>query len=259
MITREENKFSISTLKQTLNLYKLSDDPSKKFLYYAIRILSSPFRFLFDPDYRAFVLLKYTNTQEAHQLSNYTKFDRYPDLFTKCKKIMESKENLQILSFGCSTGEEVFTLRKYFPNAYITGVDINKRNIKRAISKNRDSQIFFSDDIKKTLAKNGPFDIVFALAVFQRSENRKEKTIDSSNIYPFEKFNTKINELNSHINSKGLFVIDHADYFFEDTDIASQYYFLEGEHNIIRDRYMFRKNNQRIEKYVMHHRIFIKK
>ena len=52
---------------------------------------------------------------------------------------------------------------------------------------------------------------------------------------------------------------DLIGHFFEDTDIALLYYSLEGEHNIIRDRYMFRKNNHRIEKYVMHHRIFIKK
>ncbi len=30
-----------------------------------------------------------------------------------------------IVSFGCSTGDEVFTLRRYFPDAAIKGVDIN--------------------------------------------------------------------------------------------------------------------------------------
>ncbi len=101
--------------------------------------------------------------------------------------------------------------------------------------------------------------MIFALAVFQRTENRDEKTFDSSTIYPFEKFNTKITELDSHLKPKGLFVIDHADYFFEDTDSALRYHALRGEHNIIRDRYMFNRNNQKLENYIMHHRIFIKK
>ena len=259
MISQKKNYFNIAALKQTLNLYKLSDDPTKKFLYYAIRILSSPFRFLFDPDYRAFVFLKYTNTQEAHQLSNYTEYDRYPDLSSKCSELMKSETDLNILSYGCSTGEEVFTLRQYFPDAFIVGVDINKQNIKRANSKNRDRRIIFSDDIEKTLVENAPFNIIFALAVFQRSENRDEKTIDSSNIYPFEKFNTKITELDNYLNSSGLFVIDHTDYFFGDTNIASQYHVLKGEHNITRDRYMFHKNNKKLKNYVMHHRIFIKR
>ena len=54
-------------------------------------------------------------------------------------------------------------------------------------------------------------------------------------------------------------MIDHADYFFEDTDSALHYHTLRGEHNIIRDRYMFNKNNQKLENYIMHHRIFIKR
>ena len=205
------------------------------------------------------IWLKYTKGNEAHQISNYTEYDRYPDLFSKCEELMKERKDLKILSYGCSTGEEVFTLREYFPDAFIVGVDINKRNIKKAISQNNDDNIVFSSNIENTLADEGPFDIIFTLAVFQRTENRAKKTFNSSTIYPFEKFDIKIMELDSHLKQNGLFVIDHADYFFEDTEIASSYHAFKGDHNIIRDRYMFHKNNQKLENYVMHHRIFIKK
>jgi len=253
----------LTSLKQEIKSYKTSSNSLKKAIYFIIlflwRFFAIPYKFLFNREYRSLIWLKYTKGNEAHQISNYTEYNRYPDLFSICKKLMEGRKDLKILSYGCSTREEVFTLRKYFPDALIVGVDINKRNIKKAISQNKDHKIIFSYDIENTLTEEGPFDIIFALAVFQRTENRNEKTFDSNTIYPFEKFNTKITELDNHLKPNGLFIIDHADYFFEDTEVSSYYHALKGEHNIIRERYMFDKNNQKLENYVMHHRIFIKK
>ena len=41
------------------------------------------------------------------------------------KQEFNSIEHPKILSFGCSTGEEVATLSKYIPHGSIVGVDIN--------------------------------------------------------------------------------------------------------------------------------------
>ena len=268
IISKESNKLHLensffSSFKQKIRTYKTSDNLLKKAFYFIIlflwRLFSIPYRFLFNLECRSLIFLKYAKGHEVHQVSNYTEYNRYPDLFSKCKELMHDRKELKILSYGCSTGEEVFTLREYFPDAFIIGVDINKRNIKKAISQNNDDKIIFSADIENTLAENGPFEIIFALAVFQRTENRNKKTFDSSTTYPFEKFNTKIMELDRNLKPNGLFVIDHADYFFENTEIVSCYHSLKGNHNIVRDRYMFDKNNQKLENYIMHHRIFIKK
>ncbi|WP_309499256.1 class I SAM-dependent methyltransferase [Sulfurovum sp.] len=172
---------------------------------------------------------------------------------------MNGKNDLKIFSYGCSTGEEVFTLRDYFPDAFIVGVDINKGNIKKAYSQNKDNKIIFSYDIERVCVQNGPFDIIFALAVFQRSDNRNESTFDSSKIYPFDKFNLKLTQLNSHLKPYGFFVIDHADYLFEDSDIARNFHFLKGNHTIVRERYLYNRNNRKMSDYVMSHRIFVKK
>ena len=214
---------------------------------------------MFSPKYRSLLVLKYSKRDDVHQISNYTEPDRYPDLFSSCKEFIKKRENLKILSYGCSTGEEVFSLRQYFPKAKIIGVDINKTNIKKALIQNRDSSILFSDDIENTLDVNGPFDIIFALAVLQRTENRKENIVESSKVYPFEKFNAKLTELDSYLKPNGLFVIDHADYLFEDTDIFSHYHPLKGEHNIVHERYLFDKKNRKMSEYVMQHRIFVKR
>ena len=43
--------------------------------------------------------------------------------------ILIARQDIKILSYGCSTGEEVLTLRNYFPNAHIIGAEINKHSL----------------------------------------------------------------------------------------------------------------------------------
>ncbi|WP_373033941.1 trans-aconitate 2-methyltransferase [Sulfurovum sp.] len=250
------------SIKLTIKSWKTSKHPLQKgfYIFFLLfwRTFIIPFRLLFSPKHRSLLLLKYFSKHDIHQISNYTEFNRYPDLFSSCSVFMQGKKNLTILSYGCSTGEEVFTLRKYFPKAKIVGVDINKTNIRKAHRQNNDSRIVFSDEIKNTLAEYGPFDLIFALAVLQRTENRKENIVESSNIYPFEKFNAKLSELDSYLKPNGLFVIDHADYLFEEADIYSHYRALKGEHNTVHERYLFDKENRKMSEYVTHHRIFVK-
>lgn len=250
-------------LKTKITSFKTSNNILHRSLYYSTFVLwkvtSVPYRFLFNAEYRSLILLKYFKGQHAHQISNYTAYNRYPDLFLKSKELIGDRRNIKILSFGCSTGEEVYTLRQYFPDALIIGVDINKHNIQKAISKNNDPKIIFSYNIDETIQNNGPFDIIFALAVLQRTQNRHESTFDSSHIYPFNKFNTQITQLNCYLKSNGIFTIDFADYLFEDTDVASQYHALKGTHNVISDRLMFNTDNQRMKKNILLYRIFLKK
>ncbi len=52
----------------------------------------------------------------AHQLSNATEMDRYPEIFQACANHFGGKK-LKILSFGCSTGEECVSILKYMPNS----------------------------------------------------------------------------------------------------------------------------------------------
>jgi hypothetical protein len=52
-----------------------------------------------------------------HQISHATKYDRYPKIFKECLNYFSNKTP-KILSFSCSDGREVKTLRDlYFPNS----------------------------------------------------------------------------------------------------------------------------------------------
>src|SRR3989339_2271176 len=100
--------------------------------------------------------LKNLKKQKIHQVKNSTSFDRYPEIFFVTKKYFDDNfenKNIHILSFGCSTGEECFSLRKYFPNAKIIGVDINEENIIKCRANNTDKKISFYLSNKKNISK----------------------------------------------------------------------------------------------------------
>jgi len=63
------------------------------------------------------------------QAYSHTFADRYPWLFEFARANVGGFIGARILSFGCSRGEEVFALRKYFPTAIIKGIDIEPDNI----------------------------------------------------------------------------------------------------------------------------------
>src|SRR4051812_13585169 len=64
---------------------------------------------------------KITHARELHQTTPYTEEDRYPELMGLAAKLRPGAK--RILSFGCATGEELLTLRRYFPSAELVGAE----------------------------------------------------------------------------------------------------------------------------------------
>jgi SAM-dependent methyltransferase len=95
------------------------------------------------------------------QPSGSTKEERYPKIYDSAVKLKPKAK--RVLSFGCSTGEEIFALAKRFPDAeQLIGVDIDHNRVRDARRANKNSNIFFHD----TLGGLGKFDVVTALNVF---------------------------------------------------------------------------------------------
>ena len=78
-----------------------------------------------DPMFRAVNGMRIFRSGAVHQTTPLTFPNRFPEVFSECARYFGDRTNLRILSFGCSTGEEVLTLREYFPTAEIVGADIN--------------------------------------------------------------------------------------------------------------------------------------
>lgn len=187
-----------------------------------------------------------TTLQDIHQACNYTKADRYPQIFQFCQQRLADRSNLKLLSFGCSTGEEAFTLRNYFPDARITGVDINPSNIRTCMRKNRDRNIRFDIVRNVTFESSTIFDAIFCMAVFQRTEIRNELVQDSSHIYPFVKFDQQIKALDQHLAVGGLLIIHICNYRFCDCWVAANYEVVETPFRMPQNVPLFNEDNRRL-------------
>jgi len=90
-------------------------------------------------------------------------------------KIKELKENLAdfeprtILDFGCGIGKSIFYMDKYFPSAYISGVDVSKKSIEKAaksdFAKSERIELKSYDGIKLPY-QDETFEVVFTSMVF---------------------------------------------------------------------------------------------
>lgn len=164
--------------------------------------------------------------RDQHQLTSVTGHDRYPELFKETARTMGSDRPLKILSFGCSSGEECFSLKKYFPNARIIGVDINQSNIKKAKQRNQFPDVEFHFSTASLIAEKGPYDIIFCLSVLCRWEDTKG-LLNCEHVYPFTKFHSTVYHLSQQLSRDGLMVIYNSNFRFEDTPEASGYQIIE--------------------------------
>ncbi|HEX5238290.1 MAG TPA: methyltransferase domain-containing protein [Sphingomicrobium sp.] len=153
------------------------------------------------------------HAREMHQTTSDTWEERYPDLFDLAAEL--SPDARRILSFGCSTGEELISLRRRFPEAEIVGVEINPRSRRIA------AQRIAPDRRASVHARlpNGDFDIIFVLAVLQREPHKiaEMNVADLTPYYPFEKFDAAVVSLAGRLRTGGLLCMQHSHYRVEDS------------------------------------------
>ena len=214
-----------------------------------------------DPMFRAVTLMRMFHGRTVHQTTPLTFPNRFPDVFSECARYFGDKADLRILSFGCSTGEEVLTLREYFPTTEIIGAEINKKSLRICNKLEVDGKITFVHSMPKRLKRLGTFNAIFCMAVFQRTPHRiAEAGIqDISRIYPFRKFEDQLILLRDLVKKRGLLVIHFTQYSLEDTCVAP--YFLAFG-NCTQEKYglpVFDRNGIRLESTAPWHSIYMKK
>jgi 2-polyprenyl-3-methyl-5-hydroxy-6-metoxy-1,4-benzoquinol methylase len=93
-----------------------------------------------------------------------------PRIFDFVRSELGATSKVKILSYGCSTGDEVFSLRQYLPEAVIKGIDINPANIavcRRRLKKSPDANISFTTANSTTAEPSGRYDAIFCMAVLR--------------------------------------------------------------------------------------------
>lgn len=156
---------------------------------------------------------------QQNQTSNATCVNRYPEVFSGVAQLVDTTEELEILSFGCSTGEETVTIRDTFPNARITGVDVSQDALRSARENYGSHADFFHSS---ELPGGERFDIVFAMSVLCIYPQSKRRN-GLKTLYPFERYDETLIGIDALIRPGGLLVIYNSNYRFWDSSIRKKY------------------------------------
>lgn len=246
-------------LKEQIKQFKYSGNLFKKLIFYTLKPCWIIVKLITHARLRAEFWARFKNSKNHYQISTFTQRDRYPLIFKECKNYLQNVGSPKILSFGCSTGEEVKTLGEYLPAATIVGVDMNNWCIKQCRKNNHHSSHFFYHRLSQEFQESKDFDVIFCMAVFQKTENRINKENNTTSGFSFEQFEKEIMFLNDKLKTNGLLIIDHADFNFTDTAVAAYYKPLEFEHNqLLRKRPLFNRDNIKIADEHCSYRMFVK-
>lgn len=146
-----------------------------------------------------------------NQISNWTKYDRTPDIFRGVAALVRAPK---ILSFGCSTGEEVRTLRdRYFPDSVIHGIDVDAGIIERNRRNNADPLVEYFSDLGEI---DQDYDLIFCMSVLCRWPDGQDQ-------YHFETYQKTLLSVDKRLKPGGFLVIYNAQYLLEETLLRDHY------------------------------------
>jgi len=186
------------------------------------------YNFVKNPVFRRGQLFRWKNPPGLFQTNPLTAPNRYPGIFGFVREQLSAQPNPRLLSFGCSSGDEVFSLRQYFPQASIKGVDINPANIAlcraRHAREGRDPLIEFQCGNSAAGEVRDSYDAVFCMAVFQRPELKADRSVASCEPHLcFADFERTIAGLVACVKPGGFLVIRHSMFRLADADSARDF------------------------------------
>ena len=180
-----------------------------------VRALRRLWRLLVDRPYRGVMWLHWRRPSGAFQPFNDTKPDRYPQIFRFVQEALGAESELQILSFGCSTGEEVFSLRRYFPRAAIKGIDVNAGNVALArarLLRSKDTLLSFAVAASTAAEPTAAYDAIFAMAVLRHGDLGLLGVRRSDHLVRFADFAAAVADFSRCLKPGGLLVVRHSNF-----------------------------------------------
>ena len=190
----------------------------------ARRVLDWVLRRIVDGEFRESARLRARPPAGLFQPWGYTEPGRYPRLFAGIGELLPAAPDL--LSFGCASGDEIYTLDQRFAPRSILGVDISARRI--AICRRRvrreppRAQVRFEVAGSAETLSPASFDAVFALAVFRHGDLRAAPP-RCDHLVRFADFERTVTGLARCVRPGGLLVLRHAQFRFADTAIAAEF------------------------------------
>ncbi len=152
--------------------------------------------------------------------------DRYPWLFDFARTALEGMPATRLLSFGCSRGDEVFSLRRYLPDATVRGLDIDPANIAACAARSRlegDQRMAFAVG-STTLAEPAQhYDAIFCLAVLCHGDLTVTGARRCDPLMRFEDFERTVADFARCLKPGGLMFLHTTNFRFGDTATAAEF------------------------------------
>jgi SAM-dependent methyltransferase len=164
--------------------------------------------------------------EERFQPYPHTLPDRYPWLFDFAAAALEAVPAPRLLSFGCSRGDEVFSLRRWFPEASIKGVDIDPRNIAACMARSRpmnDDGLSFETGSNARNEPAGHYDAIFCLGVLCHGDLTVTGAQRSEPLLRFADFERIVADLARSAKPGGWLFLHSTNFRFRDTASAGEF------------------------------------
>jgi SAM-dependent methyltransferase len=191
-----------------------------------IRAIRKLWRLAVDRPYRNVMWLHLLRPKGAFQPFNDTRADRYPQIFSFVRSELGNDGEVKILSYGCSTGDEVFSLRDYFPRAVIKGIDVNPGNIafcNRRLKRAPDTAISF-ETANSTMAEPAAlYEVIFCMAVLRHGSLGLPGVTRCDHLIRFEHFAEAVQDFKRCLKPGGLLVIRHSNFRLCDTPAGAAF------------------------------------
>ena len=191
-----------------------------------LRVAGRLWRLATDPAYRHVRRLNRRPLAQAFQPFNTTRADRYPRIFACVQQMLGADSPAQILSFGCSTGEEVFSLRRYFPRAKIKGIDINPGNIavcRKGLARAGDPGLAFEVAASSAGEPTQAYDAIFCMAVLRHGGLGAPGVTHCDHLLRFADFAAAIADFHRCLKPGALLVVRHSNFRLCDTPAAADF------------------------------------
>ncbi len=179
-----------------------------------------------DPFARSVTRLHESGTALFLQPSNRTQTDRWPIFFSFIQSALAAVEAPRLLSYGCATGEEVFSLRRYLPRAHVIGIDINPYNIAKAeatLAHQTDALVRFTCANSADAEPAASYDAIFCMAVLRHGALGEDRPASCDAAIRFADVETLVNSLVRVLKPGGYLVIWSSHFRFADMRAAADF------------------------------------
>lgn len=223
------------------------------------RLIGAVRRYATDPAYRGMVGLALRRPATLFQPYASARPGRYPTIFAKARE--QLGDGPRILSFGCAVGDEVFTLRQYFPQATIKGLDINPSSIaqcERRLRAAPDRAIAFAVADGTRAEPDASYDAVFCMAVLRHGDLSRGDPQRCDHLIRFADFERIVADFARVLKPGGLLAIRHSNFRFKDCAAAADFDTLLNVHRYP-DTPQFDAANRRLPDAAHESALFVKR